>query len=74
MNRHPERTAAKAYAARRASIDTKMVQLKAAMRAHQRSAAQRPDDWGFAGSLGHIEELLDQALSFLGVAGTEEPR
>ena len=71
MTRNSERTAAKAYAARRTSIDAKLAQLKSGLRAHHRSAARRPDDWGFAGDLGRVEELIDEMLSFLGVAGME---
>jgi len=74
MTRNTERTAAKAYAARRASIDAMLAQLKSGLRAHHRSAAQRPNDWGFAGDLGRVEELLDEMFSFLGVPGTEEPQ
>lgn len=66
MTRNSERTAAKAYAAQRVAIDSKLALLKVRLRDHHGRAAKRPDDWGFPGNLGHIEEILDQALEFLG--------
>ena len=74
MTRRTKETAAAVYAARRASISKKVSILSATLDVHCGTATQWPDDWRFAGDLGHVEELLDEMLSFLGVAGTEEPR
>ena len=74
MTRHTQQTAAEAYAARRESIEAKLAGLKGGLLAHHKRAAKQPGNWGFPGDLAHDEEILDQALSFLGVAGPEEPR
>jgi len=67
MIRQPT-TASAAYQQRREQIDAQLVQLTAALREQQAGAANHPGDWGYPGSLGHIAEILEQALTFLGVA------
>ena len=74
MTRRPKQTAAAVYAERHASINKKVSILSAALDVHRGTAARWPDDWRFAGDLGHVEKLLDEMLSFLGVTATEEPR
>jgi len=67
MTRQPT-TARAAYQQRREQLDAQLAQLKEALRDHRVRAANHADDWGYPGSLGHIAEILEQALTFLGVA------
>ena len=68
------KTARAAYARRRKNIDAKLATLRTGLRAHHTRAAKHPGDWGYAGNLGYVEDLLDQALSFLELTESEGVR
>lgn len=54
------------YAARSANIDALIERLQAARQAHAQRAAGRPNDWGFAGDMGHIEQRLAELVESMG--------
>ena len=62
-----KQTAAQAYAARSAKIDTLLVRLASAADAHKARAKSQPENWGFAGDLHGVESQLVEALRMLGV-------
>lgn len=66
-NRAPE-TAASLYAERAAAIRAELARIGRALDAHEKRAAQRPDDYGYAGDAGHALETLRDAGFALGVA------
>jgi protein-arginine kinase activator protein McsA len=59
-------TAAEAYAATDADIDSMIQRLQAARQAHAQRAAQQPGNWGFAGDLQGLRESLQRALEAVG--------
>ncbi|MDO9007470.1 MAG: hypothetical protein Q7U80_04545 [Thiobacillus sp.] len=58
-------TAHEAFEARKSEIDLKLERLRAALEAKPQSEAASPSDWGHAGDLAHVDDLLGQALSFI---------
>jgi hypothetical protein len=58
-------TAAEAYRARRSDVETLLDMLREEVAHHAEYAATEPRDWGFAGDLGHVRDLLVEALAFL---------
>ena len=64
-------TARAAYGLHREQVAARLKQLKAALRDHNARAAKQPLDWGYAGSLGHVSEVLGEVLAFLGVTPAE---
>lgn len=68
------KTARAAYARRRSQIEAKLARLEKGLEAHHERAAQEPKNWGYAGNLAYVEDLLDQALSFLGLTGKDGAR
>jgi hypothetical protein len=60
------RSAAEAYKMRQANISIQLAALLDAQRTHAERAAQKPSHWGFAGDLGHVEELLARAVEAVG--------
>lgn len=67
-----EANATNAYVVARTRIDEQLKLLQKLLHAHANKAAAQPGNWGHAGSLGHVSEILDQAVLFLG--GEEESR
>jgi len=57
--------AAQAYQARRRDVEKLLDMLKEEVAHHAEAAAREPGNWGFAGDLGHVRELLVEVLSFL---------
>jgi hypothetical protein len=58
--------AQKAYAQHQEWIAQMLARLDTLLEQHARQAAEKPTNWGFAGDLGHVEEILDKAVTFLG--------
>ena len=58
-------TAAKAYRARRRDVERLLDILREEVAHHAEYAATEPRDWSFAGDLGHVRDLLVEALAFL---------
>lgn len=50
--------AAETYKARLAEVRDLIRRLEGSLAIHERRQSARPDDWGFAGDLGHIAERL----------------
>ena len=63
-------TAAGAYRAARERVDRQISRIQTLLHAHANKATAKPDDFGFAGDLDHLAEVLDDAIEFLG--GTRE--
>ncbi len=66
MNRH-QKTAEEICKERTADIEILMDHLKELISGNNDTA-----DWGKAGSLGHVRELLARAVSFYGGLDTED--
>jgi len=58
-------TAAETYRARRSDVDKLLDMLREEVAHHAEYAATEPRDWGFAGDLGHVRDVLVEALAFL---------
>jgi hypothetical protein len=65
-------TAQAAYSARFAGVASLLEKLDAGLVAHSDRQAADARNWGYAGDLGHVEELLGRALFALTGEG-EEP-
>jgi len=63
-------TPSDAYAAARQRLDRQMTRLQAHLDRHASLAAANPKDWGPPSDLGHVAEILEDAIEFLG--GTRE--
>jgi len=59
-----------AYAAVRQRLDRQMARLQEHLERHAGRAATNPKDWGPPNDLGHVAEILGDAIEFLG--GTRE--
>ncbi len=71
----PKQTAAEAYATRAAEIDAQLKRLAQQLAAHRRDHEANPKSWALVGDLGHIHEILDEAIDFLGtmdIVGTDD--
>lgn len=60
------KTASAAYAEEQQRIATALESLQAKLKAHAAKAGTDPRNWGFAGDLAHVRELIEQAENFLG--------
>ncbi len=58
--------AAASYANRAEYIAAKLAEIQVLLAKHAERAAAKPGNWGFAGDLEHVAELLDQTANFLG--------
>ena len=61
----PEPTAAETYAARRNDIARLLDVLQMELDRHAKDAGEKPGDWGFAGSLGHVRTGLIDLVGFM---------
>ena len=61
-------TSHKQYVQRVASVNAKIVELKARLAVHADHEAQNPKNWGYSGDMGRINELLDELLANLPMA------
>lgn len=66
MKKTAERTAAQAYRDNSDRIHKATVRLSIALKAHARRQAADARNWGFAGDLGYVAEVLEEALAFIG--------
>jgi len=66
-NTTKRRTAAETYGNTRNRIDTKLAKLQEALAKHAAQQKEEPRNWGYAGDLGHVEEMLDGLSEFLGL-------
>ena len=53
------------YRSRRKDVDALLEMLKEEVAHHAEFAGKEPGDWSLVGDLGHVRELLVEALSFL---------
>ena len=58
-------SAATVYRSRRIDVEKLLGMLDEEVAHHAEYAAKEPRDWGFAGDLGHVRDLLVEALAFL---------
>jgi hypothetical protein len=54
------------YDGHQRTISGQIARLNKALIKHSKKQAQQPGHWGYAGDLGHVSELLDEAINFLG--------
>ena len=59
-------TAAEAYTRLAVEVNGQLKTLTDALEAHRARHNANPQDWGFAGDLGHVKELIGEVLAFLG--------
>lgn len=62
-------TAASQYESRRREVDKLIKTLQTGLDKHEKKFAKDPDNWGYAGDLGRVEELLKEAVDF--ISGSE---
>ena len=60
-----QRTADQAYKENTTAIETAIQHLQAGLKQHAKEQAEAPTNWGFAGDVSHVLELLKQAASFI---------
>lgn len=58
-------TAADEYRQRRQAVDALLEGLRDKLDAHAQRAAADPANWGYAGDLGHVEEVLRDLTAFM---------
>lgn len=58
-------TAADAYRQRRQAVDALLDELRGKLDTHAQRAAADPQNWGYAGDLGHAEEVLRDLAAFM---------
>jgi hypothetical protein len=64
-NQRPTASAT-AYNYRRNRITAQLARIEAALQQHAIRQEQEPSDWGYAGTLGRVMELLGQVEEVLG--------
>jgi len=57
-------TAANTYRQRRQTVDALLEELRGKLDAHAKRAEADPKNWGYAGDLGHVEEVLRDLAAF----------
>jgi hypothetical protein len=57
--------AADAYRQRRHAVAALLEELRGKLDAHAQRAAAGPANWGYAGDLGHVEEVLRDLAAFM---------
>jgi len=63
-------TAHETYRAARERLDERLNMINRLVRAHDAREFRDRSNWGHAGSIEHLNEVLDEAIAFLG--GTKE--
>lgn len=56
---------------RRVQIDRLILQIQAGVDATVDDHKANPTNWGYAGNLGHVMELLNEAATFMGKPGVK---
>ncbi|MHC4250193.1 MAG: hypothetical protein ACYS9X_13775 [Planctomycetota bacterium] len=64
------KTAAETYAERASDIAAMLDLIGQELKAHKERAEAEPEDWGFAGDLGHVHERFREVLGF--ISGIDE--
>lgn len=59
-------TAVEAYRRISAEIKAQIETLTVRLEMHRGSHEDRPADWGYVGDLGHLKEILANAIEFIG--------
>ena len=59
-------TAPQAYSRLSAVIKAQIKDLEFRLQIHEGSHRDRPTNWGLVGDLGHVKEILANAIEFLG--------
>lgn len=67
FRRQMEKTAKADYEAKHKELCRRIALLMTAADKHQKKAQADEKNWGYAGDLGHVNELLAQTLHTLGV-------
>jgi hypothetical protein len=49
------------------NANNKLERIKTALDDFQSEFENDPRNWGYSGSMGHVNELLDEILGFLGI-------
>ena len=65
-------TAAETYDQRRSDIARVLDWLDLELDRHGTDAKAKPNDWGYAGDLGHVREKLIETLAFLSNSETKD--
>lgn len=65
-------TAPEAYRARLRDVERLLDMLKDELAHHAEYAARQPRDWGYAGDLGHMRDLLKGAMVSLSQQGPRD--
>ena len=67
-----EPTAQQTYEQRRSDIARVLDWLDLELDRHGTDAKAKPNDWGYAGDLGHVREKLIETLAFLSNSETKD--
>jgi len=70
-NRENKPTARKTYEQHRQDIARVMDWIELELDKHRTNAKANPNDWGYAGDLGHVRQKLIETLAFLSDADDE---
>jgi hypothetical protein len=54
------------YQTRAKEISNLLKSIEGSLKTHYKRAEKQKENWGFAGDLGHVKELLDDIDEFLG--------
>jgi len=65
MSKTTPNTAEETYRQRRETVDALLSELRGKLDAHAKRAAADPKNWGYAGDLGHVEEVLRDLAAFM---------
>lgn len=65
MNTTKPNTAEENYQQRRETVDALLGELRGKLDVHAKRAAADPKNWGYAGDLGHVEEVLRDLAAFM---------
>jgi len=60
-----KRSADQTYKENTTAIQTAIQHLQAGLKDHGQEQAKEPGDYGFAGDVSHVLELLKQAVNFI---------
>ena len=55
-----------AYRTARERVDRQIAQIQALLQRHASKQTAAPANWGYAGDVNHVVEILNDALEFLG--------
>jgi len=67
-----KQTAAETYTNRAQDIAAMLGWLTDEIEVHAERANAEPENWGFAGELGHVRQKVKEILAFLSASGDEQ--